>query len=98
VESELKKVIQRVKQWRLERGLSQEQFAEMAGLDPKHYQHIEAFRKVDYRVSTLEKLAKGCGVKVWELVQPDFDAMVADKDQAKYGPAPTTRKRKKRGK
>jgi len=93
-----KSVIERVKQWREERGLSQEQYAENAGMDPKHYQHVEALRKVDFRISTLEKLARGCGVQAWELLQPNFEPAVADAKQAKYGSTPGPRRRKKRGK
>ena len=40
-------------------GLSQEAFAERAGLKYKHYQAIEAGRKNDIRFSTLAKLANG---------------------------------------
>jgi transcriptional regulator with XRE-family HTH domain len=97
VESELaKQVIERVKQWREERGLSQEQYAEQAGLDPKHYQHVEALRKVDFRISTLEKLAQGCGVTPWELLQPDF--AVADRTAGKYETRVAKPRRKKREK
>lgn len=97
MESELaKQVIERVKQWREERGLSQEQYAESAGMDPKHYQHVEALRKVDFRISTLEKLAKGCGVAAWELLQPDFAPAVADTKQAKYGSHPGAVRRRRR--
>jgi len=51
----------RVKQIRLARGLTQEQFAECADLDPKYYQHAEAGRKPNPGLETLLKLAKGSG-------------------------------------
>ena len=64
-----KELLEWVKLWRDERGLTQEQFAEEAGMDPKHYQHVEAQRKTDFRMSTLAKLAKGCGMLPSELLQ-----------------------------
>lgn len=36
----------------------------------KHYQALEAGRKPDFRISTLEKLAKGLGIEPWELLLP----------------------------
>lgn len=91
-------MIERVKRWREEHGLTQEQYAESAGLDPKHYQHVEAGRKTDFRISSLDKMAKGCGVAPWELIHPDFVFAVADAKQAKYGSAQATRQGKKRKK
>ena len=53
-----KRLLERVRVRREARGLSQEAFAERAGLKYKHYQAIEAGRKSDIRFSTLQKLAK----------------------------------------
>ena len=83
-----------VKQWREERGLTQEEFAENTGLDPKHYQHVEAQRKVDFRMSTLEKLAKGCGMAPSELLQ-SVEMAVVGEAQAKYGGKRGRKPRKK---
>ena len=67
-----KRLMSRVKQFRLTQGLTQEQFAERADLDYKTYQHVEAGRRPNLGMETLLKLAKGCG---WELRQLfDFDA------------------------
>lgn len=65
------KLLARVKELREARGLSQEAFAEKTGLGYKYYQHVEAGRRRDIRLSTLEKLAKACGLKPCELI--DFD-------------------------
>lgn len=62
----------RVKQVREAIGLTQEQFAERAGLDYKYYQHVEAGRKPNLGMETLLKLAKGTGLELWELLK--FDA------------------------
>ena len=52
----------RVRKIRETLGLSQEAFAERAGLKYKHYQSVEAGRKLDLKLPTLEKLAKACGL------------------------------------
>jgi transcriptional regulator with XRE-family HTH domain len=48
-------------------GLTQEEYAELAGIPYKVYQHIEAGRRSNPRLSTLEKLAQGFGLTVNEL-------------------------------
>ena len=65
------RLLARVKQLRKGLGLTQEAFAEKSGLDYKYYQSVEAGRKRDIRLSTIEKLAKACGLKPCELI--DFD-------------------------
>ena len=80
-----KRVIARVKQIRLAKGLTQEQFAELADLDPKYYQHAEAGRKPNPEMETLLKLAKGCGVKLWELLNFDDEPSILAENQAKSG-------------
>jgi len=65
----------RVREIRETLGLTQEAFAERAGLKYKHYQSFEAGRKTDIRFSTLEKLARACGIELRDLV--DFDAPLA---------------------
>ncbi len=71
----------RVRQFREARGLTQEQFAERAGLDYKYYQHVEAGRKPNLGMETLLKLAKGCGLELRELF--DFDAALPALAEAK---------------
>ncbi len=73
-----------MKEFREARGLSQEAFAEKAGLGYKYYQHVEAGRRRDVRLSTLEKLAKACGLKLWELLDFDNPPLSLAEDQAKY--------------
>jgi len=51
-------------------GLTQEQFAEKAGLSYKYYQALEAGRKRALRLSTVERLARGYGLEVYELLSP----------------------------
>jgi transcriptional regulator with XRE-family HTH domain len=95
-----KRLVARVKQIRLARGLTQEQFAELADLDPKYYQHVEAGRKPNPEMETLLKLAKGCGLKLYKLLDFDNPPMELAEDQAQYdghpSPAKSTPKSPKR--
>lgn len=80
-----KRLIARVKQIRLARGLTQEQFAELADLDPKYYQHAEAGRKPNPEMETLLKLAKGCGFPLWRLLNFDAELPKLAEEQGNYG-------------
>lgn len=77
------KLLARVKELREARGLSQEAFAEKAGLGYKYYQHVESGRRRDIRLSTIEKLAKACGLELWELLNLDATPVALIKDPAK---------------
>lgn len=65
------RLLARVKQRREELDLTQEAFAERAGLGYKYYQSVEAGRRRDIRRSTIEKLAKACDLELWELLNVD---------------------------
>ena len=77
-----KRLLARVKSRRLTLGLSQEAFAEKVGLGYKYYQSVEAARRRDLRLSTLEKLAKGCDLKLCELLNFDVEPPILAEDQA----------------
>lgn len=79
-----KRLLARVKGLREARGLSQEAFAEKAGLGYKYYQHIEAGRRRDIRLSTLEKLAIACGVALPELLDFNSASESLAEEQAEY--------------
>lgn len=64
------RLLGRLKALRVERGLTQEQFAEQSGISYKYYQAVEAGRKRDLRLSTLERLAKAHKLEVWQLLLP----------------------------
>jgi len=66
-----KRLLKRVRTLREAMGLTQERFAERAGLSYKYYQAVEGGRKSDLRLSTLIKLAAGLGIEVWHLFAPD---------------------------
>ena len=82
-----KRLLARVKQLREAHGLTQEAFAEKSGLDYKYYQSVEAGRRRDLRLSTLEKLARACGLKLWELLNFDTEPSMLSvaENRADYG-------------
>jgi transcriptional regulator with XRE-family HTH domain len=85
----------RIRQLREQRGVTQEAFAEEAEISYKYYQAIEAGRKVDLRLSTLERLAKAHGLEVWELLLPDAALAAVAEKQAAYGKTARRPARKK---
>jgi len=66
----LTRLLNRLKQLRQAHRLTQEAFAERAGISYKYYQQVEAGRKPDLRLSTLERLAAAYGIEVHELLAP----------------------------
>lgn len=48
--------------------MTQERFAEKAGISYKYYQSIENGRKKDLRLSTLRKLSMACNLTLSEFV------------------------------
>ncbi|MHB8523741.1 MAG: helix-turn-helix domain-containing protein [Limisphaerales bacterium] len=66
----LKLLLHRLRQLRTAHGLTQEAFAERSRIAYKYYQQIEAGRKRELRLSTLERLADAYGIEVWELLSP----------------------------
>lgn len=66
----VQRLLGRLKALRLERGLTQEQFAEKSGISYKYYQAVEAGRKRDLRLSTLDRLATAHGLEPWQLLLP----------------------------
>ena len=66
----LVRLLERLRTLRLAAGLTQEQFSERAGLSYKYYQAVEAGRKRELRLSTLERLARAYKLEAWELLAP----------------------------
>lgn len=67
-----KPLIARLRELRKQHLLSQEQCSELAGVSYKYYQLIECGRRIDLRLSTLQKLANAYGVQVHELLSPEM--------------------------
>lgn len=74
----------RVKELREILDLSQEKFAERAGLKYKHYQSVEAGRKNNITFYTVLKMAEACGVEPWELLQFDVEPSALAENSASY--------------
>lgn len=60
----------RLRELRKQHELTQERFAELGGISYKYYQALEAGRKKEVRLSTVERLAAAYGLEVWELLSP----------------------------
>jgi DNA-binding XRE family transcriptional regulator len=80
--------------------LSQEQLAERAGLNYKHYQEIERGGKTEVRFSTLVKLARAFSVPLHELFWDELPSWQVGEAPAAYQETPPRtprplRKRKK---
>ena len=68
----IKHLVGRLRQLRQKHGLTQEQFAERSGISYKYYQAVEAGRKAELRLSTLERLSRAYGIEVWQLLGPEL--------------------------
>jgi transcriptional regulator with XRE-family HTH domain len=67
-----KLLIPRLRALRKHHKLTQEKFSELSGIAYKYYQHTESGRRVDLRLSTLEKIATAYGVGLHELLSPSM--------------------------
>jgi transcriptional regulator with XRE-family HTH domain len=67
-----KRLLIRLRELRKIAGLTQEQFAEAAGISYKWYQGIEAGRRSDLRLSTMERIADAYGIGVHQLLAPEM--------------------------
>jgi transcriptional regulator with XRE-family HTH domain len=67
-----KLLIARLRELRKRHSVSQEQCSELAGISYKYYQLIESGKRIDLRLSTLQKLARAYGIQVHELLAPEM--------------------------
>lgn len=86
--SNLRDLAARLRRLRLRHGLTQEQFAEAAGLSYKFYQQIETGRKKQVWLETIERLAAGFGLQAWQLLAPDEPAHTTVRAAARGEPRP----------
>lgn len=89
----IRRLLARIRALREARGLSQEAFAERAGLKYKHYQAIEAGRKPKLQLPTLIKIAKAFDLEPWQLLNFDIVPPVVAEDPAQYGGTATAKTR-----
>lgn len=90
-------LLSRLRELRKTNGLTQEGFAEMAGISYKYYQAVEGGRKAELRFSTLEKLAAAYGIELWELLAPTMPTVrltaAPKRKRAPKAQSPKTRER-----
>ena len=68
----LKRLLARLRQLRERHELLQESFSELSGISYNWYQAVEAGRKRELRLSTLEKFARAHGLEPWQLSHRSF--------------------------
>ena len=90
-----RRMIERLRELRARAGLTQEKLAEKAGLRYKHYQAVEAGRKPDIRLSTVERIAKAFGIEAWELLHPTMAEQVVAEQKTNYARTSGRKPRKK---
>ncbi|NBB79131.1 MAG: helix-turn-helix domain-containing protein [Verrucomicrobia bacterium] len=69
---EIVKIRERLRLLRSRHGLTQEEFAQIAGFNYKFYQSIEAGRKNRIWLETVERLASAYGLETWQLLGPEI--------------------------
>ena len=68
-----KKIAIFLKQKREELNLTQEKLWEMSGIEYKHIQNLESFKRLnDPKISTLLKLSKGLEIKIEDIIKDIF--------------------------
>lgn len=89
VKTTLTNLLSRLRQLREAHGLTQEAFAELSGISYKYYQAVEAGRKRELRLSTLERLAHAYGIEVHQLLAPGLpETRLARKPQPRRSTRP----------
>lgn len=76
--------------------LSQEELAERASLNYKHYQEIERGAKREVRLSTMIKLARAMGIPLYQLFTDEPATAVLAEAEAAYRVERRTKSKKKR--
>ena len=82
-ESASKRFKKRLRELRVKRGWTQEQAAESCGIGYKVYQLYELGIKQNPGLLNLEKIARGFGIGIHELLAPNFPKMHPTKSNAK---------------
>ncbi len=83
---------QRLKELRAARGWTQEELAEHADLNYKHYQEIERGAKQEVRFSTLSKIADAFRLPIYELFMTDDPVSAIAETKRSYKAAKKTKK------
>ena len=62
----------RLRQLRHRHGLTQQEFAELAGLGFKFYQQLESGRKKQIWLETIVRVAEPYGLEPWQFLSPEL--------------------------
>ncbi len=65
----------RLKELRTIAGITQEEFAEYAGMSYKFYQHVESGRKKLVRIDTIERICAAYKIALCEFFNPKFKTL-----------------------
>jgi len=77
-----KKIAIFLKQKREDLNLTQEKLAEISGIEYKHIQNLESFKRLnDPKISTLLKLSKGLGIKIEDIIKEIFENQSGDNNK-----------------
>jgi transcriptional regulator with XRE-family HTH domain len=71
VPTAINRFLTRLRELRKRHKLTQEQFSELSGISYKYYQALEAGRKREVRLSTLERVAQAYGIEVYQLLSSE---------------------------
>lgn len=64
-----KRLASRLREIRVRKDLTQQEVAELCGIEYKHYQVLEGSQPDDVKLSTVEKIAIGLNVPLWKLLK-----------------------------
>ena len=65
-------IASRLRELRLRHGLTQQEFAEVAGVGFKFYQQLESGRKKQIWLETVERIAAPYGLEAWQFIAPNL--------------------------
>ena len=68
----LPQIASRLRELRLRHGLTQQEFAELAGVGFKFYQQLESGREKQIWLETVERLAAPYGLEPWQFLAPEL--------------------------
>ncbi len=67
-------IASRLRELRLRHGLTQQEFAELAGVGFKFYQLLESGRKKQIWLETVERVSAPYGLAAWQFLAPELPA------------------------
>jgi transcriptional regulator with XRE-family HTH domain len=75
----LPRFLKRLRELREKQNLTQEEFSELSGISYKYYQALEAGRKIEIRLSTVERVAEAYGLEAYQMLAPEIPRVRLEK-------------------